>query len=106
MGDTNDKVQKFLSGEFNLPSVLDQPDFKKALAERINELIENDFMTLVNILYRIDVSQATLKETLNSQPRKDAGQLIADLIIERQAQKIESRNQFNSDLDINEEEKW
>jgi hypothetical protein len=106
MDETNDNVQKFLSAEFNLPGVVDQPDFKKVLAERINDLIENDFMNLVNILYRIDVSESKLKETLNSQPGKDAGHLIADLIIERQVQKIESRDQFKTDLDFDEEEKW
>ena len=106
MDENNDKVQRFLSSEFNLPAFNDQQVFRDELAKRINNLIEKDFMSLVNILYRIDVSESTVKNTLHSQPTEDAGKLIADLIIKRQLQKIKSRDQFRSNLDIDEEEKW
>jgi hypothetical protein len=61
---------------------------------------------LVNLLYRIDVSEKNLKELLAKNPKQDAGDIIAMLIIERQLQKIKSRQQFKTDADFEGEEKW
>jgi len=80
---------------------------KQLLAEKINELITNDFQKLVSILYRMDVSEIKLKQLLKENPGVDAGPIIADLMIERQEQKIRSRQQFNKpDENISDDEKW
>ena len=77
------------------------------LADYINRLIFSDFSKLVYILYRIDVSEQKLKLILQEHPNEDAGLIIAQLIIERQHQKAESRKKFNIDSkDIPEDEKW
>jgi hypothetical protein len=82
-------------------------DAENFLAEKMNELIKNDFNHLVQILYRIDVNEARLKQVLKDNPNEDAGKIIAQLIIERQQQKIISRNEFKKQQeDIDEEEKW
>ena len=80
--------------EINLQSLekLDAP----SLALAINELIKNDFSRLVQILYRIDVSEAKLKNILQSHPNEDAGKLIAQVIIERLAATKKARESFNS----------
>jgi len=80
---------------------------KQILADRINELVNNDFQKLVSILYRMDVSEIKLKQMLNESPGTNAGLIIADLMIERQAEKIRSRQQFNKrDENISDDEKW
>ena len=80
---------------------------KKILAERVNELILNDFQKLISILYRLDVSEEKLKQLLKETLPTDAGIIITDLIIERQIQKIKSRQQFSRPHnDIDENEKW
>ena len=80
---------------------------KQLLVEKINELINTDFQKLVLILYRIDVSEIKLKQLLNENPGTNAALIIADLMIERQAEKIRSRQQFNkSDKNISDDEKW
>jgi hypothetical protein len=61
------------------------------LAEKINTMINHDFGTLVQLLYRIDVNETKLRRLLEGDVRQDAGMIIAALIIERQWQKIESR---------------
>ena len=77
------------------------------LAAYINELIKNDFDKLISYLYRIDVNEQKLKSLLQQNPQEDAGNLIATLIIERQEQKIKTREQFSQrDYDFDEEEKW
>ena len=80
---------------------------KQLLAEKINELINNDFQKLVSILYRMDVSEIKLKQLLNENPGTSAAQIISDLMIERQAEKIRSRQRFsNRDENISDDEKW
>jgi len=79
----------------------------RILAERINELINSDFQKLVSILYRMDVNEMKLKQLLKDNPGDDAGIIIADLMIERQAEKIKSREQHSKrDENIIDDEKW
>ena len=80
---------------------------KQLLAEKINELINNDFQKLVSILYRMDISEIKLKQLLNENPGTNAAQIISDLMIERQAEKIRSRQRFSKrDENISDDEKW
>jgi hypothetical protein len=77
------------------------------LAERLNYLIAHDFSLLISILYRLDISEKKLRQLLTPSGEATAGDIIADLIIERQLQKIASRKAFkNNPTDIPEEEKW
>ena len=85
----------------------DHPFGKQDLAHKINELVGTQFQKLVSILYRMDVSETKLKQLLSDNPGTDAGLIIADLMIERQKEKIRSRQQFSKrDENISEDEKW
>jgi hypothetical protein len=77
------------------------------IAAYINQLIKNDFDKLITYLYRIDVNEQKLKSLLQQNPYEDAGNIIATLIIERQQQKIKSREQFSKqEENFDNEEKW
>jgi hypothetical protein len=77
------------------------------LSEFLNELIQKDFQKLIRLLYRIDISEAKLKQLLQQPPNEDASKIIAELIIERQIQKIKSRQLYRPSNDnFTEEEKW
>ena len=80
--------------EINLQSLekLDTP----SLELTINELIKNDFSRLVQILYRIDVSEEKLKYILQLNPNEDAAKLIAAVIIERLAATKAARASFST----------
>ena len=80
--------------------------FRVRLAAYLNDLINQDFEKLVQLLYRLDVSEKKLKALLSQNNQADAGRIIADLIIERQLQKVELRKKFRKQDDISEEEKW
>ena len=71
-------------------------ELQQKLTAFINELIVNDFQRLITILYRVDVDEKKLKRILKENIGKDAGEIIANLIIERQIQKLETRKQFGS----------
>src|ERR1017187_8080967 len=62
----------------------------------INDLINKDFQALVQLLYRIDVNEKKLKELLKQNENIDAASIIADLIINRQLQKIATKEQFKT----------
>ena len=55
----------------------------------------------------MDVSEIKLKQLLKDNSGTDAGLIIADLMIERQAEKIKSREQYSKrDENISDDEKW
>jgi DNA-directed RNA polymerase specialized sigma54-like protein len=101
--------------EISLPAEISLKELKETLAVHINHLINHDFEKLVSLLYRIDVNENKIRQLLKEkEPRPDdpvgrgenAAGLIADLIIERQLQKIESRKKSAKNENISDEEKW
>ena len=76
-------------------AVLNDDLLIQQLADYINQLILVNFERLVQLLYRIDVSEATLKYLLKENPAEDAGRIIALLIIERQIQKIKFKKEMS-----------
>ena len=94
--------------ENNDTRMLQSADFNNKLAEYINELILHNFDHLIFLFYRIDISEQKLKKLLKEHEKADAGKLIASMIIERQLQKIKSRQDHaktNNDI-IDEGESW
>jgi hypothetical protein len=85
-------------------------DLMNGLSEEINKMILTNFESLVQLLYRIDVSEMKLKTLLKEMPEEDAGKIIARLIIERQIQKINFKKQASQQSDVQEnntgEEQW
>jgi hypothetical protein len=89
------------------PDKISLEELKKIVAQHIDHLIKNNFEKLVALLYRIDISEIHLKNLLKQNMGEDAAPIIAQLIIERQLEKIKSRQQFSRDgNDIPEEDKW
>lgn len=81
-------------------------ELKQKLASYINDFIVHDFEKLVQLLYRVDVSEQKLKQLLKENSGEDAGVIIAQLIIEREEQKLKSRQSYKQQDDIAENEKW
>lgn len=87
----------------DLSPVISHAELVKKLDDHINHLINHDFNRLVSILYRIDVNEKKLKDVLKENQIETAGNIIANLIIERQLQKISSRRENRKDLPKDEE---
>lgn len=89
--------------ELALSEYLSAEQAEQLLAEKLNTLIRTDFNALVQLLYRIDVSESRLRNLLNEkqlnadEKQLDAGTIIARLVIERQLQKIETRRLYPRD---------
>jgi hypothetical protein len=94
------------SMEIDLPENISFELLKERLSSHINFLIQSDFQKLVSILYRVDVSEPKLKHLLKENQGFDAASTITDLIIERELQKIRSRQEYRNDENISDDEKW
>lgn len=92
--------------DIDLPGNISQEKLKEKLSQHVNNLIQKDFQKLVSVLYRIDVNEEKLKLMLEQNTETDAASIIAELIIERQLQKMKSRQEFRRDSNIKEDEKW
>lgn len=71
----------------------------------IRGLILNDFEKLVNLLYRIDVDESKLKQLLSMHKNEDSAKIIAEMIINRQIQKIQFRRSMQQGRE-SDEERW
>ena len=98
-------IVESLSRELGLPGS-EEAEFRDKLADAINYLAQHDFNALVQLLYRRDVSESTLREILDLDKSRDAGSIIAELLIEREEQKAESRKRFKRNDSIPDDEKW
>jgi hypothetical protein len=83
-------------------------EFRKFIIEKINNWINNDFEHLLYLLYRIDVHEDKVRKLMQEHKGENAAEIITDLIIERQKQKIETRKlfKFKKQADISEDELW
>lgn len=83
-------------------------EFRKFIIYKINQWITEDFEHLLYMLYRIDVHEDKVRLLLKENKGENAAEVIADLIIERQRQKIDMRKlfKFKTPNDISEDERW
>ncbi|MEO7984299.1 MAG: hypothetical protein ABI688_09475 [Bacteroidota bacterium] len=95
-----------VSKDLGLAVNSDHAQSRQLLINRINELLAGDFEKMISILYRMDINEMKLKLLLKDNPGHDAGPIIADLMIERQAEKIKSRKETKPGTDIPDNERW
>ena len=72
---------------------------RRHLTKRITELMDTNYEKLLNILYRIDINENKLNELFGSKNREYIPSRLAELIIERQVQKINFRNMYRKKRD-------
>lgn len=102
---TDNPIQQ-IAGQLEIV-VSDTDMLYQALTDKINQLLTHDFNQLVSILYRMDISDKKLQRLLEEHQGQDAAVIILRLMIERQEQKIKSRQAFTQrDDTIDENEKW
>jgi hypothetical protein len=92
--------------EISIPASASMDALKEKLSSHINYLINHDFEKLVYYLYRIDVDENKMRSLLHLAAGENAAGLIAELIIERQLQKMKHRKNESPGDKISDEEKW
>ena len=99
-------IRDALLNDFDLAGCDTRSALLQRLAMQINHLIQADFHRLLACLYRLDISELKLKQTLEENTDRDAGELIAALVVERQLEKLKTRQAYRQQNDIPEDEKW
>ncbi|HRI25461.1 MAG TPA: hypothetical protein PLZ45_12355 [Ferruginibacter sp.] len=105
----NTELVRLLNKELamQLPDRLTYTEVHEQVSGWINDMIKTDFERLVSFLYRIDVSEQKLRFLLQQHPQEDAGHIIASLVLDRQEQKLKTRELFSQrDAGVDEEERW
>ncbi len=69
---------------------------RKLVAEKVLYLMESDVEQLKYVLYRLDVGERKVKTVLAETPFAEAAERIAELILEREAEKARTRLQYGS----------
>lgn len=75
-------------------SIQDMEVLKRWLAARVEDLLLHQAPRLWSILYRIDVSEQKIKQAMASCTGQALYETLAQLIIDRQLQKIETRKKY------------
>lgn len=70
---------------------LNQSLIREKLAGVIQHLLDTNFEKLCQAMYRLDVSEAKFDKVLTEIPKDEVSSVIADLVIEREIQKVKTR---------------
>lgn len=104
----NEELNLFLETYFakNRELELESDVLREKLKILVQRLVDKDFSALVQVLYRIDVSEKKLKSILSNNPLERSTDILVDAIIERQKEKLRARDTFSHSADIPEDERW
>ena len=87
--------------------IVHSPAWYQQLLQAVEDLVSNDFARLVQVLYQMDVPEAKLKAMLKANPGINAAPIIAQLMLQRQLQRVKDRKQFSAGgHHFTTEEKW
>jgi hypothetical protein len=67
----------------------------EALAQRVRHLLDHDFNRLLSAMYLLDVSEERFRNALAHGDRDTASATLAEIILEREIEKMESRERFS-----------
>jgi len=70
---------------------LDQNMIREKLAILIEHMMQDNFERLCQAMYRLDVSEAKFDQVMNERTPEEIPHAVADLIIEREMQKVRTR---------------
>ncbi|GAA0529227.1 hypothetical protein [Chitinophaga japonensis] len=79
-----------------LPDTVSRETLETLLARRLEALISHHFEQFVFLLYRIDVPESQIRTILDQDAGAGAYHKIAALLIDRQLQKIRTRETFKT----------
>lgn len=89
------KLTKDFSLESNaLPVQAGLEAIREHLINRIRELLARNYERFLNNMYRIDVNETKVNQILHSKDKLTIPEQLADLIIERQLQRIKTQMMY------------
>ena len=71
-------------------------ELKEKLAQSISLLLHKDMNKLLNIFYRMDLSEGKVNKIFSESAPQEISSQLADLVIEREMQKAITRSRYKS----------
>jgi len=90
----SDKISKEMG--LNFPAEFDESEILKVLAARVEQMLKGDPDLLMSYLYRLDVEEKKINSALETSPTP-VHVTFANLIWDRQKQRIITKQQFKQD---------
>jgi hypothetical protein len=94
--DALDSLRHALVHGWSLPGDV-QPSLDRllaALAERVRQLLDSDSSNLATAMYTLDIDELRFQTAMNLPGNDMKSTAVAELILERESQKIESRRRY------------
>lgn len=95
--ETGDKINKDLELEFGDTTNVSEEQLLQAITERVLHLLDRNPELLFSYLYRLDVLEHKIQYALNQQTIVPPHQALAQLILERQKQRIMTKRKFKQE---------
>ena len=73
---------------------LDTHEFLDALAKRVAHMLKSDFDRLASAMYTLDVNDTRFNEAIGLTGNENSAHAVAELILERETQKMYSRMEY------------
>lgn len=92
------ETTRLMQRQWGLPQQA-QPDWEQlraALCKRLAELLEDDFGGLVNAMYRLDIAESRFKEALSGGTTMQIASRLADIVLERELKRLETRRKYSN----------
>ena len=80
----------------NNPELSAYQELYEQILPLIEEMLNDDYIKLMSILYRIDIDEDFLNRKLKEVPNADTDEVITDLIIKRELQKVIIKHIYSS----------
>lgn len=80
----------------NKPEISAYQELYQEILPLIDEMLNDDYIKLMSILYRIDIDEDFLNRKLKETPNADTDEVITDLIIKRELQKVIIKHMYSS----------
>jgi hypothetical protein len=84
----------YLESDHFQPVPTDPEEIRIKLKGVIDHLLENDFERLLNAMYRLDIDESKFKQVLSGVYGNDVSGKLAEIIIERELRKVETRKRY------------
>lgn len=80
----------------NNPELSAYQELYQEILPLIDEMLNDDYIKLMSMLYRIDIDEDFLNRKLKETPNADTDEVITDLIIKRELQKVIIKQMYSS----------
>ena len=73
-------------------------EFFSQILPLIEKLQKENFQNFYNLMYRIDISESQIKNTVEQAKDKSFSEVVTDLILKRELLKVVTRRSFSNNL--------